>query len=87
MSDTIKINCPHCGGTGNILKRGWNNDPEGETLGPCDHMDCEDGLVELDAEEVERIVMAARAMVALRPATRDEGVTELRRALIAGGVA
>lgn len=89
MSDTIRITCQTCHGSGVADRRHPSGDPQLETIGECPEEKCRDGRIELTDEQVEEIVIAAK--FALLMAHSITGLTagaerRLHRALIPAGV-
>lgn len=89
MSDTIRITCQTCHGSGVTTLRHFSGDPQLETIGECPEEKCRDGRIEMTDEEVEELVLASR--FALLTAASVTGITagaerRLHRALIPAGV-
>ena len=89
MSDTIRITCQTCHGSGVTTLRHFSGDPQLETIGECPEEKCRDGRIEMTDEEVEELVLASKfaLLVADGPAGFTAGSSNrLHRALIPAGV-
>lgn len=89
MTDIIRITCQTCHGSGVADRRHPSGDPQLETIGECPEQKCRGGMIEMDAEQVEELVLASR--FALLTAASVTGITtgaerRLHRALIPAGV-
>lgn len=90
MTDTLRITCRDCDGSGVITVAHRTGDPQLEAVGPCQHPSCEGGQVEVDGHEVDELVGAARFVLwaSSAPAGVTPGaVSRLRKALVGMGVA
>lgn len=90
MTDTIRITCQTCHGSGVTTLRHVSGDPQLEAIGECPEEKCRDGRIEMTDEEVEELVLASS--FALLTAASVTGITagaerRLHRALIPAGVA
>lgn len=59
MTDTIRITCQNCHGSGVTDKRHPTGDPQLETIGFCDNQRCYDGYVTVDGHQIDEVVGAA----------------------------
>lgn len=89
MTDTIRITCQTCHGSGVTTLRHVSGDPQLEAIGECPEEKCRDGRIEMTDEQVEELVIAAK--FALLTGASVTGLTvgasnRLHRALIPAGV-